>query len=197
MKSSVLIIGLLVLLFALPLKAQTVALGADNAISGGFGFQAGLSNWTPGGFKWFNDYSRKLSQLVWLNFQANVTLGDTDDRHCWHDDKHHRHCDYNRWDGSQVDFVIGVRLSWYLSKLPLEIYAKLGGAVDLLLLGFNYTGIAFGFRGGVGANFFFFPNFGVGLALLTTLGPSVISNGPDAEFYCAIDFQVIGVEYRF
>ena len=41
----------------------------ENAVNGGFGFQAGLSDWAPGGFKWFNEYNRGLSDHVWLGAQ--------------------------------------------------------------------------------------------------------------------------------
>ena len=197
MKATMLITVLLGLLSASPSRALDVTPKGDNAVSGGFGFQAGLSDWAPGGFKWFNDYFRRLNRLVWLNFQINATFGDLDDRHCWYDNGGNKHCDYRRWDGNQVDFVAGVRLAWLMKKIPLLIYAKLGGAVDLLLYGFDYTGIAFAFRGGVGARFFFLPNFGVGAELLSALGPSIIADGPGAQFYASLDFQVIGVEYRW
>ncbi|MCP4604172.1 MAG: hypothetical protein GY847_27235 [Proteobacteria bacterium] len=197
MKTKLQIACLLSLLFFLLPEAKAVTIEEENAISGGFGFQEGLGDWTPGGFKWFNDYNRKLGQRVWLNFQLNAIIGDMDNRHCWRDERRHKDCYYGHWDGNGIDFVIGVKLSWYLSKLPIEIYTKLGGAADLLLLGFDYTGIAIGFRGGVGAHFFLLPNLGIGAEIITTFGPSFIADGPGVEFYGAVDFRVIGVEYRW
>lgn len=180
--------------FALPTNAQKAR--GENALSGGFGLQSGLSTWAPGGFKWFNDYSRELSKLVWLNFQLNTVMGDIDGD-CWHDASGQLHCDYNRWDGNTVELVIGVKLQWDLDKIPLVIDAKLGGAFDLLLLGADYVGVAMGFRGGISARYFFFHNFGVGAEIIATLGPSFISDGQGAELYAAIDWQIIGVEYRW
>ena len=179
-------------------EARNFTLEGENAYSGGIGFQAGLSDWTPGGFKFFNDYSRELTDFVWLNFQLNGTLGNMDRKRCWYE-MGIKHCDYHyhNWHGGAVAFAIGVKLVWDLKKLPIQVYGKIGGAVDILFLGDTYTGIAFGVRSGVGAHFFFLSNFGVGLELMSTLGPSVIPDGPGAEFYAALDLQVIGIEYRW
>lgn len=197
MKKYYLMIVVATALWALPMQAQARTAVGQNALSGGFGFQVGMTDWTPGGFKWFNDYSRELSKLVWLNFQVNVTLGDLDDGHCWYDNRDHRRCDYDHWDGNAIDFVIGVKLKWDVSKFPIQLQAKLGGAVGLLLLGSDYMGIGLGFRGGFGAHYFFLPNLGVGAEINFTLGPSIIADGPGVELYGVFDVQVIGVEFRF
>ncbi|MDJ0761679.1 MAG: hypothetical protein QNJ97_01725 [Myxococcota bacterium] len=184
-------------LLAIPAEVTAVTAQGENALNGGFGFQAGLSDWTPGGFKWFNGYSRQLTQRGWLNFQVNVVAGDMDDRHCWNDVDGDIHCDNGGWDGNTVEFVAGVKLRWDMGRLPIIIDAKLGGAFELLFLGNDYVGFGVGFRAGIGVHYFFFPDFGIGAELVSTIGPSFIPDGPGAELYAAIDFQAIGVEYRF
>ena len=64
--------------------AKAVEPTGDNAVNGGFGFQGGLSDAAPGGFKWFNEYNRGLSDLIWLNVQFNVSLGNNYTRSCWY-----------------------------------------------------------------------------------------------------------------
>jgi hypothetical protein len=185
------------LLWAAPAMGRPVSPRGRNALSGGIGVQAGFSEWAPGGFKWFNEYSRKLSNLVWLNLQANLSGGDMNDRHCWKDNHDNVKCDYGHWDGNTAEFALGVKLRWGLKKLPVVIDANLAGAVDLLLLGADYIGVAPGFRGGVGGHYFLFPNFGVGAGITATFAPAIIADGPGVEFYAAMDVQIIGVEFLF
>lgn len=168
-----------------------------NAVNGGFGFQTGLSRWAPGGFKWFNDYNRELSKMVWLNMGLNATVGNAGRDRCWYDNRRDRWvCENRHWDGNSIEFVLGVRLRFELKKLPLVIDAKLGGASDIIFFGGEYGAATFAFRGGPGVHYFFFDNLGVGAEFTFTLGPAFTRpEGP--EFYAAFDFQVIGIEFRF
>jgi len=89
-----------------------------------------------------------------------------------------------------------VKLKWRVRTIPLQIHAKFGGAFDVLFLWQDYTGVAFGFRGGAGVRYFLVPTLGVGVELVPTFGPAFINHGVGAEFYATIDFNV-GVEWRF
>ena len=177
-------------------RVQSIPLDGSHELCGGIGFAAGVTDWTPGGFKWFNEYGLRLQEMTWLNFQFNVTLGDMDHGHCWHDEKGKKHCEYDSWDGDAVEFAVGVKLKWDLPRLPMQVFSKFGGAFDILLLADDYIGAAIGFRGGVGVRYFFFPTFGVGSEILTTFAPAIIEDH-DVEFYAAVDVHIIGVEWRF
>lgn len=184
-------------------EAKNFELRGNNELCGGIGFAANFNEWTPGGFKWFNDYSRMLTRMTWLNFQFNLTAGDRGGQNCWRDNRGVVHCDNRyRWGGTAIEFAAGVKLKWRLKTIPLVFHAKLGGAFDILLFGYDYpgagdlTGVAFGFRGGFGVRYFFLPTFGVGAELVPTFGPAFIEDPVGAEFYGAIDFNV-GVEWRF
>jgi hypothetical protein len=196
MRISALVLTSVVLMVPAAALAETAQ--GENALNGGVGFQSGFTDWSPGGFKWFNAYGRELTDLVWLDIQANMSLGNMDRDRCWHDAHGRVHCDYDHWNGNTFEFVAGVRLRWELTKAPVVIDALLGGAGELITLGFgDYVGWAIGFKGGVGAHYFLFPNLGLGMKLSAVIGPSFIDDGPGVELYSALDFQVIGVEYRF
>jgi len=185
--------------------ARNFQLKGSNELSGGIGFAADLTDWTPAGFKWFNDYSRKLTELVWLNFQLNFVLGgDRGHGGCYRDRWGYWHCDdWHGWDGYAIELGFGVKLKWRLRNIPLQFHAKIGGMIDVLFFewgdfeGADYTGVAFGFRGGFGIRYFFVPSFGIGAELmLPTIGPAFFNHDIGAELYAAIDFNV-GVEFRF
>jgi hypothetical protein len=180
--------------------AKNFQLRGDNELSGGVGFAASFNQWTVGGFKWFNDYSRRLTKLTWLNFQFNIATGDDyGGRNCWYDHNGKLRCandDHYRWGGTAFEFAAGVKLKWRLKKIPLVFHAKLGGAFGIELLWSDITGFAFGFRGGFGIRYFFLPTFGVGAEIVPTFGPVFLTDGFGAEFYGAIDFNA-GVEWRF
>jgi hypothetical protein len=169
----------------------------ENAINGGFGFQVGMTRWAPGGFKWFNEYNRGFTDMVWLNVGFNVTLGDMDDDRCWYDNRRDRwYCDEGHWDGNSLQFIFGVKLRFELSKVPIVVDAILNGALDVLFFGGDYAGVAIGFRGGPGIHYFFFDNLGVGMKFTFMLGPA-FTKQDGAEFYGSFDFQVLGIEFRF
>jgi len=182
---------------AVPSRAMAQNPTGDNALNGGFGFQVGMTQWAPGGFKWFNDYNRRFTDMVWLNLGFNLSLGDTHDDRCWYDNRRDRwYCDEGHWDGTDVQFIFGVKLRFELSKLPIVIDAILDGATDVILFGGDYAGVAIGFRFGPGVHYFLFDNFGVGMRFTFMLGPAFTPRD-GAEFYGTFDFQVIGVEFRF
>ena len=180
-----------------PAEAEAWTIVGKNAVSGGFGFQVGVSRWTPGGFKWFNEYSRELSRRIWLNFQLNTTVGDVDDRHCWTGADGRVHCTGGHWDGGALEIVIGPNLRFPLRKVPLVIDCKLGGAFDFIFFTRDYAGTAFTFRGGVGVHYFITERLGIGAKFAFTQGPAIIDDDVGIELYAAIDFQLIGIEFRW
>ena len=169
--------------------AKNFELQGKNELSGGLGVSSDLGRYVPGGFKWFNDYGRRMSNLVWLNLQFNITAGGGE---CWWDQNQNRHCD-DHWNGKALEFAGGVKLKWRLAKIPLVIHAKLGGFFDIAFMPNDHKGVATGFRGGAGARYFFFPTFGVGGELVTNMGPGFIDG---TFFYATIDFNA-GIEWRF
>ena len=62
------------LLAAQTAEARNFQIKGKNELCGGIGFAGSLTDWTPGGFKWFNDYSRKLSKRTWFNVQFNIVF---------------------------------------------------------------------------------------------------------------------------
>lgn len=179
---------------------RAVAPEGKNSVNGGFGFQVGLSDWAPGGFKWFNEYNRGLSDHVWLNVQVNLSLGDSDARNCWYDNRGDLHCNGARWSGNSLEFALGPKLRFPVSKFPIIVDAKLGGFLNVLFFNgyYNndrYNGVATGFRGGAGVHYFFFDNLAVGSEVMCNLGASFMKD--DAGLYVTLDFQIIGVEFRF
>jgi hypothetical protein len=190
-----------------PAHARNFQLKGKNELCGGIGFAGDLTDWTPGGFKWFNDYSRQLSKLTWLNFQFNVVLGGGGGRDCWVDNKGRWHCDYRRhFGGYAIELAVGVKLKWRLRTVPLQFHAKFGGAFDIIVFDDYYydnvyaddsvAGLAIGFRGGFGVRYFFIPTLGVGAELIPTFGPAFLNHGLGVEPYGSIDFNT-GVEWRF
>jgi len=188
-------------------EARNFELQGRNELCGGIGFAGDVTDWTPGGFKWFNDYSRKLSERTWFNVQFNVVTGGGGGTNCHYDNHGVWRCD-NRyhWGGYALEFAAGVKLKWRLRKIPLQFHAKFGGALDLLIFDDWYwdayhdslVGVAIGFRGGFGVRYFFLPTLGVGAEFIPTFGPAFFGTdpGPGAEFYGAIDFNT-GIEWRF
>jgi hypothetical protein len=179
--------------------ARNFQLRGQNALNGGIGFSAGLTDWSPGGFKWFNDYDRELSRLVWLNIQLNVSTGG-DYYDCWYDAAGHRHCGwvggYSHFGGTALEAAVGVKFKWRLRHIPLQFHAKIGGAIDGLFLWSDIKGAAFGPRGGFGVRYFFVPTFGLGAELVWSIGPAFLNHDVGAELWSTLDFN-IGVEWRF
>lgn len=178
--------------------ARNFQLRGDNDISGGIGVAGDVTDFTPGGFKWFNEYNRKLTELVWLNFQFNIISGGDSTTACVVNPGGNVQCSRSyRFGGTGLELAGGVKLKWRLRQIPLQIHAKFGGILNFLWMFNNeFFGVATGFRGGAGVRYFFVPTFGAGAELMTTFGPSFFEDPVGLEFYGAIDF-LIGVEWRF
>lgn len=180
--------------------ARNFQLKGKNELCGGIGFAGDFTDWTPGGFKWFNDYSRQMSNLTWLNFQFNVVLGGGNS-YCWWDNRGIQHCDTHRhFGGYAIEMGAGVKFKWRLKQVPLQFHAKVGGAFDLLVFEAAHdnsvVGAAIAVRGGFGVRYFFVPSLGLGAELIPTFGPAFLERPVGVEFYGAIDFNV-GIEWRF
>ena len=75
MRATTIAATLTVLLAGAPVEAaRNFQLKGQNELGGGIGFSAGLSDWSPGGFKWFNDYSHQLGKLVVLRETSDATV---------------------------------------------------------------------------------------------------------------------------
>jgi hypothetical protein len=201
MRTWVILVGVLVCASS-SLAARNFQLKGKNDLSGGFGFQAGLTDHTPGGFKWFNEYSRELGRIVWLNVQLNFVLGG--DYHygyngtcydghgrpyaCWYDDN-------RRFSGWAVETAIGAKLKWRLQKIPLQFHAKFGGIISPVFM-YSAEGVALGYRGGFGVRYFVVPSFGIGGEFMHDIGPVYINSNVGWHLYATFDFGVT-VEFRF
>lgn len=185
--------------------ARNFQLVGKNELSGGIGFVAGLTDWSPGGFKWFNDYSRELSRGggkspgVWFNVQLNLSTGGHGYWGTCYDKQGRPYaCDgrYDRFGGTALELAAGVKLKWRLNRIPLQFHAKLGGVLDFLWM-WDAFGIGFGFRGGFGVRYFVVPSLGVGAELLLpTVGPAFFNHSLGTHPFATIDFN-LGVEWRF
>ena len=67
--------------------------------------------------------------------------------------------------------------------------------LDLLFFAGDYSGVSTGFRGGAGVHFFLFEDLAVGSEIMCNLGPYFVDG--NVGFYATLDFQVLGVEFRF
>lgn len=168
----------------------------DQELSTGVGFAADMGAFTPGGFKWFNEYGHHIKGPTWFNLQVNVTLGDSGG-HCYfhrydgvwicHDDPY--------LDGTGLEVAAGVKLKWRAGRIPLQIHAKFGGAVDFIWFDAFY-GAAVVFRPGFGLRYFFVPTFSVGAEVVGAVGPAFLGYDIGTQLYGAIDAN-FGIEWRF
>jgi len=188
--------------------ARNFPLTGKNELSGGIGFVAGITSYSPGGFKWFNDYSRELTSArgkspgVWFNAQLNLSTGGHSywgPANCKWDPVAQRYYDckgHNSIGGTALELGAGVKLKWRLRQIPLQFHAKLGGVLDLLWL-YEAFGVGIGFRGGFGVRYFVVPSLGVGAELmLPTVGPAFFNHNHGVNVFATVDFNM-GVEWRF
>ena len=195
------IVSLLLLGATSAQAARNFQLKGNNDLSGGFGFQSGFGDYTPGGFKWFNEYNHELGRVVWLNVQLNFVLGG--EHHygncgtCWDARRGYYPCGncYAGFSGYAIETAIGAKLKWRLRKIPLQFHAKFGGILAPTFYG-GSEGVAFGYRGGFGVRYFVVPTLGVGGEFMHDMGPVWVNNGHGWGFYGTFDFNV-GVEWRF
>jgi hypothetical protein len=166
-----------------------------NEVSARTGFQASLGGTTPSGVKFLFAYDRRVSELVWLDFELNPSFAVGDVRGTCYDAAG-RAFDCGGalvGNGQAIDVLGGVKL-----KPPgarrLVPYANAGGGVVAI---FDRPqgdgGFAAVLRGGGGVDYFVTPHLSLGGELQLTGGPAVYShtcnactNGHD-EIYRAFD----------
>jgi hypothetical protein len=178
-------------------------LGGKNEISTQIGAQGALGGTTPGGLKLLFDYSRQMTNYVWLNFKVNPTFGAGSARAVCYDRFGNPYdCGSSGVDadGHAIDLLAGIKLK-FPTKYSLVPYAQADvGVVPIFSRPRNDDGAALVFRTGGGLRWFVTPHVGIGGELNVTLGGGFYSASCDGcnnghnEFYRAIDFG-IGAEF--
>jgi hypothetical protein len=177
------------------------AIDGKNEISTQLGFQASMGATTPAGFKLFFDYSRKMTDMVWLNFKLNPTFGVGAD--CVDANGQVYDCGSGlHSDGHAIDILAGVKLKFPIRAVPgLMPYCNIdAGVVAVFSRPDNDDGAAVVLHTGPGIKYFVTPHVGLGGEFNFNLGPAFYSetcngcrNGHN-EFYRAFDFAV-GAEF--
>lgn len=162
-----------------------------NELSSGIGFAAGVSDYAPGGFEWFNEYGHWLRGPVWLNVQLNLTVGD--DGYC-HVHGRDYHCHGGHWDGSAMEIGVGAKFKWWVRNSPVQLHAKVGPAVEMVWYDDYYDGTALAIRGGFGVRYFILPSLAIGGEVAAAAGPMFTDFGTEA--FSTVDAN-FGVEFRF
>jgi hypothetical protein len=162
-----------------------------NALTGAMGFAVDLNAFTPGGFKWFNEYDHHLGGPTWINLQLNVTAGEGGRCHWQTGDVWV--CD--RWRGSGLELGLGVKLKWRPGRSPLQLQVKLGPAAELVWFD-AFHGTALALRSGLGVRYFVVPSLSVGAEVAAAVGPLFSRYDDGARLYSAVDLG-FGVEWRF
>jgi hypothetical protein len=210
MKSTIVPLLLAVICVSASARAQTSVYrrgGVDgkNEISTQLGFQASLGATTPGGVKLFFDYSRKMSDLVWLNFKLNPTFGSGSTRvYCYDNNGDPYDCGSALSDdGDAIDFLAGVKFKFPIRSLPALVpYGNLNaGVVAIFGRPLNDGGAAIVLRTGGGIKYFVTPHVGLGGEFNFGFGPAFYSRCDRCreahnEFYRAFDMG-IGAEFIF
>ena len=164
-----------VLLWAAGADAQAPG---NNELSGHIGGAVGITDSTPGGFKFASEYGRKISQLVWFNVQLNFVVGDEHSHH---------------FGGDTIEMIAGIKLKFPTGRLLP--YAKIGGGVEIEFYGGDHGATGLVFRGGGGLKYFVIPQLAVGGEIVLTVGPNFVRHD-DTHAYLALDF-LGGVEFVF
>jgi hypothetical protein len=174
-----------------------------NEISAHIGYQAGFAGKfaNPSGFKLFAEYARRLSDLVWLDVQANNVFGfGSVTGTCFDQNGNPFPCAGFYYGGWNFELAVGVKLK-IKTSIPLVVEVPLVAALEVL---YNRqcgdTGVAPAARVGGGVKYFVTRSIGVGGGINFALGPGFhgASNcgGSYTDFYGAFDFQV-GAEFIF
>jgi hypothetical protein len=164
--------------------------GWKNELSGGLGFQGGISHYAPGGFKMENEYGRRFTDLVWLNVQLNFSAGDD----CGSDIYGDYHCS-EHFMGEGLEMIAGVKFKFRKGKL--QPHAKIGAGLAFTFYPYgDFTGTAIVARAGGGFKYWVVPRLAVGGEANITVGPSFINHDGGTHFYAAIDF-IGGIEFAF
>jgi hypothetical protein len=179
-----------VLLLVSGTAAAQQAGGFQNELSGGLGFQGGITHYASGGFKMENEYGRRFSDLVWLNVQLNFTAGDD----CGVDVVGHYHCN-EHFMGEGLEMIAGVKFKFRKGKL--QPHAKIGAGLAFTFYpGGDLTGTAIVARAGGGFKYWVVPRLAVGGEANIMVGPTFVDHDGGTHFYAAIDF-IGGIEFAF
>jgi hypothetical protein len=169
----------------------SVHMGWQNGINGyGNGFGG-----PPTGFKVFLDYSFRFTELMWLNFGANLVFAGScgNNFNCF------------AGNGNTIEPEAGIKFKFVLNQIPLVPYAK----ADVVFVGIynrpcNDNGFAIAGRASGGAKYFLTKNIGLGAETGFVAGPAFLNgtaacgvpNGAHGEFYFAWDIG-LGAEFIF
>src|SRR4030095_549320 len=164
------------------------------------GFAGKFAN--PSGFKLFAEYARRLSDLVWLDVQANNVFGFGPATDACYDRMGRpvpcgRGYYYGGWD---FELAIGLKLK-IKTPIPLVVEIPLLAALEVL---YNRqcgdTGVAPALRVGGGVKYFVTRSIGVGAGVNVAGGPGFHGTSDCfnsyTDFYGAFDFQ-LGAEFIF
>jgi hypothetical protein len=175
-----------------------------NEISVHLGYQEGFAGKfaNPSGFKLFFEYARRLSDVVWLDLQANNVFGfGPGEAICYDRLGRPFPCNlgyyYGGWD---FEFAIGVKLK-IKTKIPLVVEIPILAAVEVLYdRQCGDTGAAPALRVGGGVKYFVTRSIGVGGGINFAFGPGFHAASACfdsyTDFYGAVDFQ-LGAEFIF
>jgi hypothetical protein len=172
-----------------------------NELTAEMGLQASLGGTTPGGFKLFFDYARRMSNLVWLDFKVNPTF-DTGYRQgvCYDQFGDPYACGYSGLygNGYAIDLLAGAKFKWLVVRNKLMPYCNInGGVVPVFSRPNGDDGAAIVVNTGGGLKYFVTPHVGLGGEINLTLGPGFYggpNNTGHNELYRAFNFGV-GAEF--
>jgi hypothetical protein len=162
-----------------------------NAIYGGIGVKAGLTDNSTGGFAVNFGYSYQLSKAIWFDSQFGANFGGS----CTSSDD-----GYNcgGFSGFGMDLLGGLMyrfLDWPHFKLPLNPYIKALAGLSFIFSDGPNDGFALIIRGAAGAKYSFSDEFAVGAELGLSIGPA-FRNEIGAGSYSSFDL-IISAEYSF
>ena len=185
------IVGAVALLWTATAAAQHQPAQGDNELSGHMGATVGITDSTPGGFRFATEYGRKINQTLWFNAQINFSLGG-DYGSCGP-----RAAPYpcnDHFNGESMELIAGVKFKFPSGRfLP---YAKVGGGLAFSFYGGDHGATALVVRGGGGLKYFVIPRLAVGGEIVLSIGPNFIRHGGGTEAYIGLDF-LGGVEFVF
>jgi hypothetical protein len=164
------------------------AFNGSNEISVGLGYQFGLGGQfgNPTGFKLFFDYGRRITDLVWLDFQLNPVFGygPSNTGICYDPRGHAFACGFSYYYGGYgLEFAGGVKL-----KFPLRIPLVIEVPITLAVMGMfdrvcGDDGAALLFRTGGEVKYFVTRWLGVGGGVHVAFGPGF--HGSSSSAVCS------------
>lgn len=182
--------AMLILLGSGTAAAQGARGGWKNELSGGIGFQVGLTDHTPGGFKMENEYGRRISDLLWFNAQLNFTAGGG----CHWDRFNEWRCDTHFY-GDDLEMIAGVKFKFGRGRL--QPHAKVGGGFVFSFFPGGWEAAGIVVRAGGGVKYWVIPRLAVGGEANVMVGPTFYTEGNDrTHFFASLDF-IGGIEFAF